>query len=113
VLIGGKMQERLRLARTNAGFTVGEATELLGIAVGEIEASRRKASATELVKMCRLYQVTVSSIVGGKIEMSPREALRAMDAGEITEYQFMEVVGLSRIQSRIEAERMRDEVASE
>lgn len=58
-----KIAERLKEARTLAGLSQENASQILGIprpAISEIEASRRKVSAEEVIQFSKLYKVSTS-----------------------------------------------------
>lgn len=55
--------KRLRFAREQAGLTQSQAAKILNLsrpAISEAEAGRRNVSATEVVQLARLYDVSAS-----------------------------------------------------
>lgn len=61
------LNERLRLARDQAGLSQAQVAKLLGLhrpTVSEIEAGRRRVTAEELASFARTYDVSVGWLIG-------------------------------------------------
>jgi transcriptional regulator with XRE-family HTH domain len=64
------LNERLRLARENAGLSQGQVAKLFDVhrpTISEIEAGRRKVTAEELSKFSELYDVSVDWLANGRV----------------------------------------------
>jgi transcriptional regulator with XRE-family HTH domain len=78
--------QRLRAAREHAGLSQGQVARLLQLhrpSVSELEAGRRSVSAEELAEFARIYDVSVSWLVGeesdGQEQIDPRVELAARE----------------------------------
>jgi transcriptional regulator with XRE-family HTH domain len=78
--------QRLRSAREHAGLSQGQVARLLHLhrpSISELEAARRNVSAEELAELARIYDVSVSWLVGeeseGQEQRDPRIELAARE----------------------------------
>jgi transcriptional regulator with XRE-family HTH domain len=78
--------QRLRAAREHAGLSQGQVARLLQLhrpSVSELEAGRRSVSAEELAEFARIYDVSVSWLIGEESEsqeqIDPRVELAARE----------------------------------
>lgn len=78
--------QRLALARDQAGLTQAQVAQLLGLhrpTISEIEAGRRKVSATELQKFATAYGVSLTWLMGTEQENDPHKARVELAAREL------------------------------
>ena|SRR3990170_1785176 len=83
----GSVSERLREAREAAGLSQGQVAKRLGLhrpTISEIEAGRRKVSASEIEKFSSIYGVTVVWIVSGSASDDPADTKLLMAARELS-----------------------------
>lgn len=79
--------ERLRLAREQAGLSQGQVARMLGVhrpTISEMEAGRRKVSATELAEFAKIYDVTVSWLLGEETQTTAGDARIELAARELS-----------------------------
>lgn len=81
------MPERLRMAREQAGLSQGQVARMLGLhrpTISEIEAGRRKVSATELAELAKIYDVSVLWLIGEETPTTTRDARVELAARELS-----------------------------
>lgn len=103
---------RLREAREYMGFSQEEVAKFLNIprpAVSLMESGARKVDATELVRLARLYQRSVTELTGEDAgEMSQEESVKlvARAASQLSEKDRLEILQFARfLQSKRQTER--------
>jgi transcriptional regulator with XRE-family HTH domain len=81
-----EIAQRLRAAREHAGLSQGQVARLLQLhrpSVSELEAGRRSVSAEELTELARIYDVSVTWLLGEDFEdheqRDPRVELAARE----------------------------------
>jgi transcriptional regulator with XRE-family HTH domain len=79
---------RLKEARRLAGLSQGQVAKMLGIhrpTISEIEAGNRRVSATEIVSLAEIYDVSFSYLMGeGPSELSPSDPRLQLAARELS-----------------------------
>jgi transcriptional regulator with XRE-family HTH domain len=82
----GKIHERLRIAREQAGLSQGQTAKLLNYhrpTISEIEAGRRKVSSNELTKFAQIYDVSVAWLVNDSEKADPKVELAARELSKL------------------------------
>jgi len=91
---------RLRAARENAGLSQGQVAKMLGFhrpTISEIEAGRRRISAEELALLAKAYDVSVSWIANGEVEVrDPSIELAARELAKLKKQDLDNLMQLLR-----------------
>jgi transcriptional regulator with XRE-family HTH domain len=80
------LADRLRMAREQAGLSQGQVSRLLNVhrpTISEMEAGRRKVSAEELIKLAKLYDVSLEWLTEDKKEDSDNDERVKLAAREL------------------------------
>ena len=80
------LADRLRIAREQAGLSQGQVSRLLNVhrpTISEMEAGRRKVSAEELIKLAKLYDVSLEWLTEDKKEDSDNDERVKLAAREL------------------------------
>ena len=92
------LTDRLRAAREMAGLSQGQAAHLLDVrrpAVCEIEAGRRRVSATELDQFASIYGVSLDWLLGRESQAEdPMVELAARELSKLDRADLDRVLGL-------------------
>jgi transcriptional regulator with XRE-family HTH domain len=80
------LTDRLRMAREQAGLSQGQVSRLLNVhrpTISEMEAGRRKVSADELIKLAKLYDVSLEWLTEDKKQDSDNDERVTLAAREL------------------------------
>jgi|ERR1700736_5158781 transcriptional regulator with XRE-family HTH domain len=80
------LADRLRMAREQAGLSQGQVSRLLNVhrpTISEMEAGRRKVSADELIKLAKLYDVSLEWLTEDKKQDSENDERVTLAAREL------------------------------
>jgi transcriptional regulator with XRE-family HTH domain len=80
------LADRLRMAREQAGLSQGQVSRLLNVhrpTISEMEAGRRKVSAEELIKLAKLYDVSLEWLTEDRKEDSDNDERVKLAAREL------------------------------
>lgn len=92
--------DRLKSAREKAQISTKLAARIISSfpeSIVAIESGKSRIRATELIKLARAYDCSVSSLVAKPLEGDP---IALYKNGEITEGQLAEALGVSRLEAR-------------